>query len=243
MNMIWQQFVESPGLQTYQKLRANAMVVKTSRDKLRLVESDEHGVNASGSTKISHAGRRTRITQDVADEDNAEWFSWRENALRHLRERSGFPKEADIRSSSSQAKTNTLANETIRVSNPWEPQPDHSLLVEIFLWEKRHEEAWHEAIADGCAEHLWRQLADAIAKVHPDKAFRVYQELIAPTIAPTNNMAYGEAMKLLKKMHKLASRLDREREFDDYLIALRAQYKPKRNFIKLLDGIRACEDQ
>jgi len=32
-------------------------------------------------------------------------------------------------------------------------------------------------------------------------------------------------------------RLDRVTEFDDYLAALRVEYKRKRNFIKLLEGI------
>ncbi|MGH9968842.1 MAG: DUF6880 family protein [Pyrinomonadaceae bacterium] len=243
MTLIWQQFVESPGLQTYQKLRANAIKVKTSRDKLRLVDSSEHGVSATRLRKISQPSRQTMITQEVTDEDNAEWFYWRGNALRHLRERSETQKEADNRSSSSQTKTSKLSNEKDQVSNHWERQPNHSLLVEVFLWEKRYEEAWQEATSGGCAEHLWRQLLDAIGKTHPYRAFRIYQQLIAPTIAPTNNMAYSEAIKLLKKMHKLASNLHREREFDDYLIALRTQYKLKRNFIKLLDRMRERKDQ
>ena len=111
-------------------------------------------------------------------------------------------------------------------------------MVEIFLWEKKHEDAWQEATAGGCAGYLWLQLADAIANEHPERAFPIYKELIAPTLSATNNAAYDEAIKLLRKMRKLVSRLDREHEFDDYLAALRVEYKRKRNFIKLLDAMR-----
>ena len=65
----------------------------------------------------------------------------------------------------------------------------------------------------------------------------IYKELIPPTLSQTNNTAYDEAIKLLRKMRKLMSRLDRTAEFEDYVIALRVEYKRKRNFIKLLEGI------
>ena len=39
-------------------------------------------------------------------------------------------------------------------------------------------------------------------------------------------------------MRKAMLSLDRTTEFDDYLAALRAEYKRKRNFIKLLDRMR-----
>jgi uncharacterized Zn finger protein len=110
--------------------------------------------------------------------------------------------------------------------------------VEIFLWEKSHDEAWQEATAGGCSQHLWLQLADAVAKDHPDRSLPIYQELIAPTLARTNNAAYDEAIKLLGKMRQAMTRLDRATEFDDYLAALRVEYKRKRNFIKLLDAMR-----
>jgi uncharacterized Zn finger protein len=65
----------------------------------------------------------------------------------------------------------------------------------------------------------------------------VYKEMIAPTLKQANNAAYAEAVKLLRKIRQLMARLDREAEFEDYLVALRFEYKRKRNFIKLLQGI------
>ncbi len=54
-----------------------------------------------------------------------------------------------------------------------------------------------------------------------------------------NNDAYEEAVKLLQKIRELMGRLDRVTEFEDYLGALRVEYKRKRNFIKLLDTIES----
>ena len=54
-----------------------------------------------------------------------------------------------------------------------------------------------------------------------------------------NNAAYEEAVKLLQKIRELMGCLDRVTEFEDYLAALRVEYKRKRNFIKLLDTIES----
>jgi|GEM_PF-6885844 len=54
-----------------------------------------------------------------------------------------------------------------------------------------------------------------------------------------NNSAYEEAVKLLQKIRELMGGLDRVTEFEDYVEALRVEYKRKRNFIKLLDTIKS----
>jgi len=63
--------------------------------------------------------------------------------------------------------------------------------------------------------------------------------MIAPILKQANNAAYEEAVKLLQKIRELMGRLDRVTEFEDYLAALRIEYKRKRNFIKLLDTIES----
>jgi uncharacterized Zn finger protein len=63
--------------------------------------------------------------------------------------------------------------------------------------------------------------------------------MIAPTLKQANNTAYEEAVKLVQKIRELMGRLDRVTEFEDYLAALRVEYKRKRNFIKLLDTIES----
>jgi uncharacterized Zn finger protein len=61
---------------------------------------------------------------------------------------------------------------------------------------------------------------------------------VIPTIVEqTNNSAYAEAIKLIRRIERIMNAQKRSREFGDYLAELRARFKPKRNFIKLLDGL------
>ena len=53
----------------------------------------------------------------------------------------------------------------------------------------------------------------------------------------TNNKAYRDAYELLIQVRELTRRLGREAEFEEYVELLRQEYKSKRNFIKLLDGM------
>jgi len=48
---------------------------------------------------------------------------------------------------------------------------------------------------------------------------------------------YDEAIKLIRGVGGLMKAQGQSREFGDYLAELRVQFKPKRNFIKLLDGV------
>ncbi len=45
------------------------------------------------------------------------------------------------------------------------------------------------------------------------------------------------AVKLIRKVDGIMHAQKRNREFGDYLAELRVRFKPKRNFIKLLDGV------
>jgi len=103
------------------------------------------------------------------------------------------------------------------------------------LWEKDVDVAWVEAKAGGCTHDLWLELAAKREKDHPEDALTVYQAQVEPTLNRKNNDAYREAIGLLRKARALLVRLEREKEFGDYLAALRLAHKPKRNFMKLLD--------
>lgn len=184
MDIIWTEFIKSPSLHSYQKLRANAL-------------------------------RSSKIEK--------EWTQWRDKALAHLR---------------SFIQSEKRAEKPVKTIYSWRRVIDHSPLVEIFLWEKRFDDAWQEATTGGCSDYLSLQVADAVASDYPERALPIYKESIAPLIDQTNNSAYDEAIQILRKLRKVMSLLDRENDFDDYLIALRVDYKRKRNFIKLLDGLR-----
>lgn len=153
----------------------------------------------------------------------SEWSGWRGKALAYIRKLIEQEKKQMQRSKNRW---------------PWQRQADHSLLVRVFLWEKRYEDAWREACAGGCSDDLWLELAAGREKEHPEDALSVYRQRIAPTIEMTSNSAYQQAIELLRKVRKLMLRLGRAAEFDDYVVALRVDYKRKRNFIKLLDEVR-----
>jgi uncharacterized Zn finger protein len=59
-----------------------------------------------------------------------------------------------------------------------------------------------------------------------------------PLIEQTNNAAYEQACELLAKVGALMHRLEREPEFKEYLELIRTEYKRKRNFMKLLEGMK-----
>lgn len=71
-------------------------------------------------------------------------------------------------------------------------------------------------------------------------AISLYRRVIPQIVEKTSNTAYEEAIRLIRKVGQLMSDLGQSGALADYLAALRLQYKPKRNFIKLLDGVRGA---
>lgn len=211
MMLIWEQFAERPGLEMYKHLHEHAMQVKPQREQLRLVRANQQTAD-----------------RNDGPESNEEWEHWRSEALRLLRERIDRSKQPAPFS----------AEDRIQIFNLWNSRAHRSSLVEVMIWERKYDEAWEEAIAGGCSASLWLQLADCIAPDQPGRAYRVYKELIGPTLDGTNNAAYAEAIKLLKKMYKLSSDLNCKSEFTDYLAAVGVEYKRKRNFVQMLESMR-----
>ncbi len=85
----------------------------------------------------------------------------------------------------------------------------------------------------------WPGLAGKLASSRPNDAISLYRRVVPAIIEQTNNSAYAEATKLIGKVGSLMAAQNQSQEFADYLPALRRQFKPKRNFIKLLDGLMA----
>ncbi len=112
---------------------------------------------------------------------------------------------------------------------------DHSVLVEIFLWEKDFESAWREAQVGGCYDSLWRTLAAWREKDHPLDATPIYWKDVESALQRMGNESYREAVRLLRKIRALMQRVGQEDKFTRELTALRAAHKAKRNFLKLLD--------
>ncbi|HXJ91508.1 MAG TPA: SWIM zinc finger family protein [Terriglobia bacterium] len=151
------------------------------------------------------------------------WQAWRERALAEIR--SGI-----------EARKRTERPRAGYWGSPFDCDVGRSTLVEVFLYEKDLEAAWREAQEGGCSDHLWLELAKLRENDHPEDAVKIYLQRVDPLVQRTNNEAYEEAVSMLRKVQRLTTRLGQQAEFKDRVTLLRATYKPKRNFIKLLDG-------
>jgi len=146
----------------------------------------------------------------------SQWPAWREKALTLLRE--------------------SLAHKRKGLPSRWALPlaSGHSILVEIFLWEQKIEDAWKEAMLGGCRKELWLELADKRSKEHPSEVVEVYLQHIEPTLEARDNAAYHDAVEILGKIRKLKMRLGYPEEFVALLETIRVRHKPKRNLMKLL---------
>jgi len=122
----------------------------------------------------------------------------------------------------------------------WKPKPsapNYSLRVEIALWEEDLDAAWTAAHQGICDRNLLISLAGKLEPSRPGDAISLYRRVVPPIVEQTSNTAYEEAIKLIRRVGGLMEAQGQSRPFGDYLAELRVQFKPKRNFIKLLDGV------
>jgi uncharacterized Zn finger protein len=152
-----------------------------------------------------------------------QWPAWRDKAL------------TAIRTSLDKQKRESPSHKDPWRS--WRRPVDHSVLVEVFLWEGDAEAAWREAQASGCSDSLWMRLAGIREKEHPADALAIYQRQIDPIIDRKNNNAYREAARLIRKIRQLMGQLGRQSQFSQYLDTVRKAHKPKRNFMAMLDDL------
>lgn len=171
-------------------------------------------------TENPRLGSYMNLSQEAQKGD--QWPIWREKALTHIRQHIANPPQPRSRDRS-------------LISHRLTPRyVDHSLLVEIFIWEGDLDQAWHEAETGGCQQHLWITLAERSETSHPEKALAIYQKRVEPLIQQTSNDAYAEAVGFLERILKLLQDLGRGLEFPELVASLSRTYKAKRNFVKLL---------
>lgn len=136
-----------------------------------------------------------------------------------------------------------LAERTAREAaapRPWKPEPllpNHSLRVSIALWEEDLDAAWAAAYQGICDRKLLIALGGKLESARPEDAISLYRRIIPAIVGETNNSAYHEGVQLIRKVGELMTALNRLPQFGDYLAELRVRFKPKRNFIKLLDEL------
>ena len=84
----------------------------------------------------------------------------------------------------------------------WKPKPsvpNHSLRVEIALWEKDLDAAWESAHEGICNRNLLITLAGKLESSRPGDAVSLYHPVVPPIVEQTSNAAYDEAIKLIRK--------------------------------------------
>lgn len=147
------------------------------------------------------------------------WPEWRKKALAHIREQiaAGKQKQAGRRG--------------------WDYSSlgDHSILVQLFLWEKDMESAWNEARDGGCSGPLWLELAGLREKSDPHNSVQIYREHIRRVLKHADKRNYEEAVKYLAKIKKLLGVMGKAQDFPGIVAGVRTDHKRKRNLMALLD--------
>jgi uncharacterized Zn finger protein len=105
------------------------------------------------------------------------------------------------------------------------------LLVRIWMFDKMFDAAWAVVRKHGSSLALKEELAKASEATHPREVLEVYAERVGALVNTGGNSAYAEAAKLVARMASLRGR----KEQADYVLALKARFDRKRNFMKLLD--------
>jgi hypothetical protein len=115
----------------------------------------------------------------------------------------------------------------------------YSELVQALLWDEEPDMAWREAVAGGCTDEVWLQLAAIREQEHPEDVIPVYRRLAERLVQEKNNDAYRRAAAIVKGLGGVMVGLGRGEEFSAYLVSLRKAHRPKRNFMAALsaDGL------
>ncbi|CAG9168050.1 SWIM zinc finger family protein [Cupriavidus pinatubonensis] len=113
--------------------------------------------------------------------------------------------------------------------------PTRTELVKIFLSENKNDVAWDTFMGGPTSAQLWPRMAAVRGKTHPHDAIALYRQLL-PVAAEsgTRNARYDEAFEIVRAIGSLRAKLGQSAEFTSELEEIRATYRAKRNFIKLL---------
>jgi uncharacterized Zn finger protein len=142
------------------------------------------------------------------------------------------------------ARVADIIAQNAKETTPWKKEPsapNYSARIAIALWENDLDAAFGLAHQGMCDSSLLIELAARLESVRPGDAVGLYRRVVPPIVEQTNNRAYDDAIKLMRKIGMLMKRESRPEhptgQFGTYLGELRVQYKQKRNFIKLLDEL------
>lgn len=113
--------------------------------------------------------------------------------------------------------------------------PTRTELVKILLAEGSIDMAWEAFNGGPVSVRIWPDVAEARGKTHPDDGVALYHRLL-PAAAQngTYQARYDEAFEIVRAIRKLRQAQGAPSTFAKELAEIRATYRAKRNFIKLL---------
>jgi len=122
--------------------------------------------------------------------------------------------------------------------------PDIETLIEIAIFEKLPDQVLHwynerknKNISWGMFRYKDDHIAEAIKDKYPDQAIEIWKKMSEMEIAQTKPKAYRQAANYLKKIQNLLRKLNRTKEWKEYLTKIRTENKRKRKLMEILDGL------
>jgi uncharacterized Zn finger protein len=123
--------------------------------------------------------------------------------------------------------------------------PNHSLLIEIAIEEKRIDDVvrWYEAIPKKNTLYFHsdidEKVADAVQGNYPDLSLQIWKRFAESHISRVKPAAYKDAAVYLRKTEKLYQKGNRQTEWQRYLSSLKTTHKAKRRLMQVLDSLES----
>lgn len=109
-----------------------------------------------------------------------------------------------------------------------------SVLVDVLLYEGQANEAWQVATRHEVGEQTWMKLAQARESEHPLDAIPIYERAVAARVDTKKAAGYQDAVRILKRIEKLAAAGGEPDLFRDVIARLMGEHARKPSFMDLL---------
>ncbi len=116
--------------------------------------------------------------------------------------------------------------------------PTRNEIVSILLAEGDVDAAWSAFNGGPVTTPLWWPMANARAKTHPGEAIALYHRLLPVVVEEgAGNARYESALEIVRAIRQLRLAQAEHAVFAGELADIKATYRAKRNFMKLLNGL------
>lgn len=137
------------------------------------------------------------------------------------------------------ARVNADEQSTNQPKKFWAPSARSELLA-IHLHEGDGDKAWQVLKGGPTSPQLWAQAAALRGKTHPDEAVALYLKILPDKVRDgARNGRYEAAAEIVRAIRNLRLSQGQAPRFNAELATIRAEYKPKRNFMAALNGLDA----